>query len=26
MIPSFLEGFSYLSEDDIEILAEFEEE
>ena len=26
MIPSFLEGFLMLSEDDLEILAEFEEE
>ena len=26
MIPSFLEGFTYLSEDDLEILAEYEEE
>ena len=26
MIPSFLDGFQFLSEDDLEILAEYEEE
>ena len=26
VIPSFLEGFTYLTEDDLEIMAEFEEE
>lgn len=26
MIPSFLDGFTYLTEDDMEILADFEEE